>query len=190
MTHSRLLRPTLVLSCFAIVLAASCRESSVEPQRVARPMTGTYDFTTVLDTFSYETTVGAPGTCTIYCPHVSADSTGKLAGTFTVGDSVAYFYIFGSLVYREVSAAITGTFAGTPIQETYPSGLLSGPLLMPDAVDGSKVYVQLEGQTTAAVDLVGTVAGDSITGTAMWTLHSGSGHGPRYTGHFVARRRP
>src|ERR1700716_1022464 len=153
MMQSRLLRPSLVLSAFVFVLAASCRESSDEPQRVARPMTGTYDFTTVLDTFILMVPIGGPG-CAGYCTTVSADSNGKLAGTFTLGDSVGKSPGYGSrMAYLEIGATITGTFRGSSIQEAYTRGYFGAPVPMTDVVDGSTIDAQLMNQNTDLVAL-------------------------------------
>lgn len=179
----RLLRPGLVLGSFALVVVASCRDSTaVEASRISRPLTGTYDFTTKLDTFSYET--GGPTDCPdfsgFYCEHFNPDSSGRLSGSFTIGDSV-------DTAYRQVAGTFAGIFRGSATQGSYSASILNGPLLM-SAPQGS-VDARLDGPTGDAIWLTGTFAGDSIAGRVLWASRVDRSP-PTYWGHFVARRRP
>jgi hypothetical protein len=154
-------------------------------------MTGTYDFTTVLDTFVLVEPLGAPGcqSGTGYCATTIPASGAELGGTFIVGDSVSYHEGLRATAYQQVSATILGIFRASRIQDIYRNGLLTGPLLMADAVDGSKVVVGLQNEHTDAITLAGSISGDSITGSVSWAMNIQQGHASRYYGHFVARRR-
>jgi hypothetical protein len=190
MMRPRLTRSVLLLSCVATALIAGCSETPVAP-RIARPMTGTYDFTTVLDTFEYGIPAGGPS-CPNgagYCASIHADSSGRLAGTFQVGDSVGTFYIYDGDVYVDVAGAITGVFQGQTINDAYPTGFVDGPVTMSD--DRNTVSISLDRPDGDVVDLYGTMAGDSIVGRVRWGQDTYRGPAAYwYTGTFVAHRRP
>ena len=52
MMPRRLLRAALLLCGLALTFVASCRDTTAPPR--VHPMSGVYDFTTVLDSLSYE----------------------------------------------------------------------------------------------------------------------------------------
>jgi hypothetical protein len=159
-------------------------------------MAGTYDLTTVLDTFTFEIGEG-PLTCGGYgyCSRSSADTMGRLSGTFTIGDPRTS----AGNVHPVVNAVIAGRFcdardytnyvcthASDVAATSYPSGDIEGPVLVA-AVPGDASGV-IRGEATQRVGLSGVFYGDSIVGRIFWQLIAARSP-PSYSGRFVARRR-
>jgi hypothetical protein len=190
----------VALLAFAALLVASC--GSTEPRHVSGPLVGTWDITTALDTFTFETPAPSPPDCpafTLYCTHLRADTLGRLAVTLTIGDSVVT--TTGAGVYNEVSSVVWGSFCdslpnlGTcaharPIGPVvYPIGQVTGPRSVIAA--GDRVQGELWGPTVGQreiVSLSGRFDGDSIIGTVYWAMYV-SRSPPSHRGTFVARRR-
>jgi hypothetical protein len=159
-------------------------------------MAGTYDLTTVLDTFTFEIGEG-PIVCGgyRYCTRSKADTTGRLSGTFTIGDVTD----FANNVHPLVNAVVAGRFcdavdytsyvcthARDVPATSYPSGTIAGPVLasaVPDEASGV-----LHGPVAQQLGLNGVFYGDSIVGKVYWWLTT-TRNPWTYTGTFVARRR-
>jgi hypothetical protein len=205
-------RPTLVaLSVFAASAIASCR--STEPSDGLHPLSGTWQVTTSLDSFSYETPAPSPPDCpsfTMYCTHSHADTLGRLAIIMTVGISVAPgtqnsiypLYLTeaeAATIYPVAFGTVTGRFCKvTPEQgctsttevgpTPYPSGGAVGPLTLTDPSNSVKIVLRLGGADRPLVILRGRLAGDSITGNVWWAAGV-TRSPPAHWGTFVARRR-
>jgi hypothetical protein len=188
----------------AILLAAitaGCRDA-VAPDR-AHPLSGTYDVTSTLQTFSFETPAPSPPDCpdfTLYCTHVRAANGASLGGVLVIGDSTASL---GALTdFRDVHATFTGRFCdvidyqtltgcarlGEPATLDYPVGtLVVGPDFATDTL--LTLTVRAAESLGRNVMLTGVrLRGDSLTGAIAWRLTTGRSP-PTYRGTFVARRR-
>jgi hypothetical protein len=183
----------LVIGLVAIATIASCRLT--EPAS-RFPMAGTYDLTTVLDTFNFEIGAG-PLTCGRdgYCTRSSADTTGRLTGRFTIGDAtdsaanrhpVVNTVVAGRFCDAKDYTTYTCTHASEVPATIYPTGDMTGPVLA-SAVPGD-VIGTIHGPAEERIDLVGRFYGDSIVGKVHWQLIVFR-NPPIYSGTFVARRR-
>lgn len=184
---------TVATSLLLVAALASCHVT--EPSRF--PMTGTYDLTTVLDTFTVEIGAG-PLACGVdsYCTRSFVDTTGKLSGTFTIGDATdsantglpVHAVIAGRFCDAIDTTHVTGCNHASDVPATgYPSGSIAGPVLA-SAVPGD-ANGTIQGPIAQRVNLSGVFFGDSIVGKVYWQLVTDR-HPPAYTGTFVARRRP
>jgi hypothetical protein len=184
--HPFWLRTNLWSSCLAsaLVLVTGCRDATAP--RV-HPLTGVYDFTTVLDSVSYETSglLGC-GSDVMYCVKWRADSTGVLSGRFEIADSVGLIPALGGVVYGEIHGDVAGLYQGQAVTASV-GGYANGPLAMSDATD--HVELVFTGTSWAGIYLVGTFRGDSLVGQVSWSQEAAR-HPTTYRGTFVARRHP
>ena len=181
MTHSLSWR-AVALACATVTV--SCGDT-VAPR--VHPVSGTYLFTTTLDSLSHEADgplacgAGSIGYCTLW----AASTTGALSGTFVVDDAVETMLDWGGPVYNSVSGHADGLFGSQPVSVTIASGAVTGPVTMADTA--RQVGVQLAGTGQERIRLSGTMAGDSIVGTVAWSQVFARSPST-YKGTFVARR--
>lgn len=217
----------------ALLVVAACRESAappaadttqpfiiIDPTAPSHPtyhlthgLVGTWDVTTVLDQFSFETGVilGDPEcTNTFYCTHHRPANGATLAGALVIGDSVAQGSVPGTpplswLEYPVVRGTFTGRFCDTVDYQTltgcthlgetttldYPSGYFRGYPSGPSPADTSYGGV-VRGPNPAGrnisfviVSIDGT---DAFSGRVYWEMTTGRSP-PSYSGRFIAHRR-
>ena len=173
---------------------AGCEATEPAPRF---PMAGTYELTTVLDTFTFEIGHG-PITCGRdgYCDRSSADTTGRLTGTFTIVDDMDAANTGHPIVNSEIAGRFcdtkeyityTCTHASELPVTIYPTGDITGPVVW-SAVPGD-VNALIQGPASQRIYLAGRFDGDSIVGKVYWQLYMERSP-PRYSGTFVAKRRP
>ena len=181
--------PSLPAIVAAITCVLGCSDA-VAPGE-SHPMAGTYDVTATMDSAAFRQSCASPAVGYCY-PREPANGMVALSGQLVVGNSFAY----AADGWRHVSLdavmttqgcgsdgrgngcasrgmAETKTYAGTASEVTL--ALLPMPLVVqptPDAVGG--------------IAFSATFAGDSLTGAVGFTGENLT----RYSGHFVARRRP
>lgn len=187
MSHT-LLNGRIAVACsFMFTVAASC------PGSDSSGLDGivTYDVTTTLDSFSFETAAPSPPDCpnfTMYCTHFRAFSGAELSGTLVFDPSAA----------TSIDLAPTGTFEGkfcdaidykdltgcthVAVQPPTAYGVGFWPPMSPGSPFNGKVG------SSAAVTFSGMNAGDSVYGRVSWIQNAGRSP-PTHRGTFVARRR-
>jgi hypothetical protein len=182
---------------FVILLLSSCR--LVEPSRTPRPLAGTWDVTTVIDLFTFETGAPSPPDCPSLaqsCAHFRPDTLGRLSFTMNIADVDA---ADGPISYPVISSTVTGMFCDSyslvpgcthvnPVGPVvYPTGDVIGPFGRQVAADS--VSGRLHGPVDEIIHFEGRVAGDSIVGRLYWAERAARWP-PAHFGNFVARRRP
>ena len=179
--------------CLFAMTTVAC--DATEP-RSRFPMAGTYELTTVLDTLRLEIGYG-PTTCGSdrYCTRSNADTTGRLSGTFTLGEvadsSIGSYPVLNAVIVGHFCDSIDHvnhvcTHASDVAPTTYPTGVIIGPVVtsqVPGNVQGN-----IRGPASQTISLGGTFQGDSIAGSLSWWLTT-TRNPTTYTGRFVARRR-
>ena len=191
MSHSLSHRSTLAACALAVAIASNCNE----PAAVV-PTVITYDVTTTLDSFSFETGAPSPPDCpnsTLYCTHRRAFSGAELFGTLILIDSAS----------NPNEVVPTGTFGGKFCDSIDYAGLTGclhvgaipltvyeGGLWPRRALDTTSLFFgQVGGRgSTRAIYFVGKSSGDSLYGTLRW-VQMVYRSPPTHYGRFVARRR-
>jgi len=187
------------MGALALTCALSC---ATEP---ANPLVGTFDVTTTLDTFTFETAAPSPPDCpgsTLYCTHSRPANGATLSGSVSVANVTNVNSANGpTLESTNVHGEFTGRFCATIDyqnltgcmtlggQQTleYPSGVLRSSGVLTD------ISILLDGPIVHTTDprrvwlTEATFAGDSIAGRVYWALSTGRSP-PAYRGTFVARR--
>jgi hypothetical protein len=189
-------RTLRALSVFLLVVLESCR--LLEPSRTPHPLAGTWEVTTAIDLFTFETAAPSPPDCpsaTLYCPHYRPDTLGRLSFTMNIADVDA---ADGPISYPVISSTVTGMFCDSyslapgcthakavgPL--VYPTGDVIGPF--GQRVPADSVSGRLHGPADEIIHFEGRVAGDSIVGRLYWAQHV-TRWPPAHLGNFVARRR-
>src|SRR6476661_8607730 len=158
--HRRTIRSTrAIFGAIAIALVVACSDSTAP---ISRRIPGTYELTTVLDTYSYPSdcvlTSNGPSCTTAVTVPAGAS---KLYGTFTVGDSIngnareLNFPVTDIIFHQADCALSTG-----PCTEA-PTSWYSGGLTLQR--DSLTVFGQLSGQVQ--LYLTGQLDGDRLVGT-------------------------
>jgi hypothetical protein len=173
----------------AVAIASSCGDPATAPP--ATPVVRTYDVTTVLDEFYYETSAPDPDCpgAQLHCSHVRAFSGATPTGTLTTPDS--FPTLLGSVVLN-----VTASFGGQFCDSIDRTGCLHvGPIAMAPyqgtlSVTANTVSATVDGPLTdvchPVVELLGVRVGDSLSGSVKWYLCPNRSP-PTHTGQFIAR---
>jgi hypothetical protein len=192
--RSTLLTARAALVVVALAVLPACR--STEPLPVP-PLAGTYEFTTVLDTFSFETPAPSPPDCpaaTLYCTHFRADTNGRLSGTLTVGDQITI--TGGDTTYTLVAATIAGRFCDaidrvtltgcTHVRDVATMSYSRGEIEGRPLTSGER-YARIQGPDNQGLSIAARFSPDSIVGRVYWTEFV-TRSPPAYRGSFKAYR--
>jgi hypothetical protein len=185
--HRRNDRRHLALFAFAVAIAANCAEPGGLDRQAGLT---TYDVTTTLDSFSFETS--GPGCLSLYCFHFRAFAGAELTGTLTLPDSAL----------RPDDPLATGTFGGTfcdSIDYVDLTGCLRVATIRVMAFEGYvsprmpddptfSLFMVSRDSTPEITFSVLRAEGDSLVGRVSWTLRPWR-FPPTHYGRFVARRR-
>jgi hypothetical protein len=191
-----------------VVALAACGDggpSVPDESRAPRhPLSGTYDVTTTLTAFTFETAAPSPPDCpdyTLYCTHRRGAGDGRLTGVLVIGDSAVPLSA-NVTELRGVRGTFTGRFcdvvdrAGlTGCARTGESAMLDYPvgvLVVAAPFDGGQPFtISLRGPESLGpnIHLVDVrLRGDSLVGDVRWAMTQNRSP-PTYWGTFVARRR-
>jgi hypothetical protein len=176
----------LAAGATALLLALACSDAT--GPSLSQRIPGTYDFTASLSTYYH----AGPSDCSIVSGYTQCstrtDTAGasKLYGTFAVGDTVPgtttqmVFAVTGASMHQaECGASLTP--CTEYVAQYYPGQLtLTRDSLELDATLSGGVQIILHGQF---VD-------DHFVGTVQWSPYLGCCLVSRYSGTFVAQRRP
>ena len=194
-----------VLSVVSVLSIVSIACNDVEAPRPVNPLVGTWELTTVLDTFSFETAAPSPPDCpgyTMYCTHYRTNTDGAgLSGMLEVSeqtsgaDSAADLIVEGDLMSSFCDVidyqGLTGCTHVSDSKVIHYTGAISG-----FTTDGTMGTVRLAigepdpsgfGSRSLRSNDV-TVDADSMYGHIFWG-NSGGRSPPTYRGTFVAHRR-
>ena len=181
--YRRTIRSTCALfGAVAIAVVAACSDSTAP---ISRRIPGTYELTTVLDTYSYPsdcvlTNNGLSCTTVVTVPAGAS----KLYGTFTVGDSIngtsrELNFPVTNIVFHQADCALSSG----PCTEASTAWYSGGLTLKRDSLT---VYGQLSGQVQ--LYFTGRLDDDRFVGTITWMTYVGCCGVRYYSGTFVARR--
>jgi len=187
MSHKLTSASTLAGCVLAVAIASNCNE----PAAIG-PTVTTYDVTTTLDAFSFETGAPSPPDCpnaTLYCTHVRAFSGAELFGTLILTDTASSASelvptgAFGGKFCDSIDyAGLTGCLHVAAIPLTpYEGGLW----MRPQPIDFAGTVGGLAGRV---IFFSGKSSGDSLYGTVRWMEKEGRSP-PSHLGRFVAHRR-
>jgi hypothetical protein len=188
MSHKLTNASTLAACVLAVATASNCNE----PAAVG-PTVITYDVTTTLDGFSFETGAPSPPDCpnaTLYCTHYRAFSGAELFGTLILTDTASSASelvptgTFGGKFCDSIDyAGLTGCLHVAAIPLTpYEGGLWPRPQTIDfTGTVGGRDFSRV-------IFFVGKSSGDSLYGTVRWMEKEGRSP-PSHLGRFVAHRR-
>jgi hypothetical protein len=180
----------------ALLGLAAC----TEPSTRSHPLAGSYDLTTVLDSFSFETSAPSLPDCPYqgYCTHRRAFQGATLTGSMNISinpihrDSLAAQGSFAGLMCDVVDYQhLGGCLHVAPRTDAY----LTQPDYQHSYTDSTfQLLMRTDGPVETAYTrpflfLTGTLRGDSISGEVSW-LRSQGRSPPTHYGTFVGRRRP
>ena len=194
-----------VLSVVSVLSIVSIACNDVEAPRPVNPLVGTWELTTVLDTFSFETPAPSLPDCpyhTEYCTHYRTNTAGAgIAGMLEVSeqtpgaDPAADLLVEGDLMASFCDVidyqGLTGCTHVSDSKSVHYTGSISG--FTTDSTMGTLHFVIGEPDPTGfglgqqLRSYAVTVDSDSMYGNIYW----GSGGGrspPTYRGTFVAHR--
>lgn len=189
-----------LFSIALIVVAAACSDSAAPQPK--NPVDGVWDVTTVLDTFTFETSPASYPDCdqyAQYCTHRMEADGAILSGTLTIRDDVPdddaleSAELSGSFVGRFCDdiafVGATGCLQLPPSTIEYPIAVVYGP-----SSDASgaifSAWLSADGMLSPKIGLTNVeFDGDSLHGDITWSLTEGRSP-PTYRGTFVAHRRP
>ena|SRR5215216_1650808 len=203
------MRSHLGYSCIglavALAMGAGCGDdaqptTTTPIPTTAHPLVGTYDVTTVLTSFSFETGSPSPPDCTSsgpYCTHIRPNTAGAtLDGTLVVEDTVVsnsagrFLILNGTFTGRFCDSIDTRTLTGCT--RVGPPTVISYPLGGIDLTGDTLKHGSVRATSSSApphIEFWDVVYGkDSLSGRLDWAMTINRSP-PTYRGTFVARRR-
>ena len=185
----------------AMGLAWTCADPTVDGGETRIPG-GTFDLTTVLDSFSFETggpppQPDCPNNTTQYCTHFRAYSGATLTGTLVLvpeanpGATFERFLTVGSFGGTFCDAIDTQTLTGCTHASAVATTTYSDGSLSKNTLDAVSDFAGTVGGAGLGpnVRLIGMMSRDSLYGRVQWSQFVARSP-PTHIGRFVARRRP
>lgn len=172
-----------LLVAMASVFIIACSDSTAP---VARHIPGTYEFTTVLDSFTY------PSNCTLTSNGTRCDLSrvaagpSKIYGTFTLGDTIpgtwdAYQFPVSNIAFHQADCALPTTECAEGTSTWYGGSFTVKR-------DSLTFFGDIPG--AVHVYLGGRFVDDRFVGTVSWYTYIGCCGSRYYSGTFVAARKP